>query len=128
MGDICLMLNDVILDHFQNPRNTGEIENADGIGQVGNASCGDVMKIYIRVVDDHLADVRYKTFGCATAIACSSVASEILIGRSVDEAEKLAPEEVAEVLGGLPEDKKDCSNLAPQAIRAAIKDYRSRQK
>ncbi len=120
------MYNDTVLDHFQNPRNTGEIENADGIGSAGNPTCGDVMKIFIKIEDGRLANVKYKTFGCAAAIATSSAASELLIGKSIEEAEKLTREEVAEALNGLPEKKMNCSNIAPDAIRAAIADYRSK--
>ncbi len=115
------------MDHFQNPRNAGEIADADGIGSVGNPSCGDVMKMYIKVADGRLIDIKYKTFGCAAAIACSSMASELVLGKSLDEAGRLTREEVAEALGGLPEKKMSCSNLAPDAIRAAIEDYRARR-
>ena len=115
------------MDHFQNPRNTGEILDADGVGMVGNPACGDVMKMYIKVADGKLVEVKYKTFGCAAAIACSSMASELVTGKLLDEAEKLTRQEVADALDGLPEEKIACSNLAPDAIRAAIEDYRSRQ-
>ena len=120
------MYNETVLDHFQNPRNAGEIHNADGIGSVGNPSCGDVMKVYIKVADGRLVDVKCKTFGCAAAIACSSIASELVMGRTIKEAFNLTREEVVEVLNGLPPEKIACSNLAPDAIRAAIEDYRSR--
>lgn len=119
------MYNSTVMDHFQNPRNAGEIENADGVGSMGNPACGDVMKIYIRVENDRLADVKFKTFGCAAAIATSSVASELVKGKKLDEAAALTRDEVAAALGGLPEEKMSCSNLAPDAIRAAIEDYRS---
>ena len=119
------MYNESVLDHFQNPRNTGEIENPDGIGQVGNPACGDVMKIFIKVADGKVADIRTQTFGCAAAIACSSKASEMVHGKSLEEASQLTRDQVAEALGGLPEQKVACSNLAPDAIRAAIEDYRS---
>ncbi|MDF1544547.1 MAG: iron-sulfur cluster assembly scaffold protein [bacterium] len=120
------MYNETVLEHFQNPRNTGEIKNADGIGTVGNPSCGDVMKMFIRVENGRLVEVRYKTFGCAAAIATSSAASELLVGKSIEEAEKLTREEVAKALNGLPAEKMNCSNIAPDAIRAAIADYRSK--
>jgi nitrogen fixation NifU-like protein len=120
------MYNPTVLDHFENPRNTGEIADADGVGQVGNPSCGDVMRLYIRVTDGRLSEVKYKTFGCAAAIACSSRASEMVLGRTLEEAAALTREEVAEALDGLPPEKIACSNLAPDAIRAAIEDYRSR--
>ena len=120
------MYNETVMEHFQNPRNAGEIANADGIGSVGNPSCGDVMKIYIKVTDGRIADIKYKTFGCAAAIACSSMASELVMGKSLDEAARLTREEVATALNGLPERKMSCSNLAPDAVRAAIEDYRAR--
>lgn len=119
------MYNETVLDHFQNPRNAGDIHNADGIGSVGNPSCGDVMKVYIKVADGRLVDVKCKTFGCAAAIACSSIASELVMGRTIEEAFNLTREEVAKALNGLPPEKIACSNLAPDAIRAAIEDYRS---
>lgn len=121
------MYNATVMDHFMNPRHAGEIADADGIGEVGNPSCGDVMKLYIRVTDGKLADVKFKTFGCAAAIATSSAATDIVIGKSLEEAELLTKEEVANLLGGLPPEKMSCSNLAPDAIRAAINDYRARQ-
>jgi len=120
------MYNETVLDHFQNPRNAGDIHNADGIGSVGNPSCGDVMKVYIKVADGRLVKIKCKTFGCAAAIACSSIASELVMGRTIKEAFNLTREEVAKALNGLPPEKMACSNLAPDAIRAAIEDYRSR--
>ncbi len=120
------MYNATVLDHFQNPRNTGEIPDADGIGAVGNPACGDVMKVYIKVADGRLVDVKYKTFGCAAAIACSSMASELVTGETLQDAYHLTREDVANALNGLPPEKMACSNLAPDAIRAAIEDYRSR--
>ncbi|HKK20986.1 MAG TPA: Fe-S cluster assembly scaffold protein NifU [candidate division Zixibacteria bacterium] len=121
------MYNETVLDHFKNPRNTGEIADADGVGSMGNPNCGDVMKVYIKVVDGHLAEVKYKTFGCAAAIATSSIASEMVLGKTLEEAAKLTREEVAEALNGLPPEKMACSNLAPDAIRAAIEDYRAKK-
>ncbi len=110
-----------------NPRHAGEIADADGVGEVGNPSCGDVMKLYIKVRNNLLVDVKFKTFGCAAAIATSSAASEMVIGKTLDQAELLTKDEVAQKLGGLPPEKMSCSNLAPDAIRAAITDFRSRQ-
>lgn len=121
------MYNATVMDHFRNPRNTGEIADADGVGSVGNPACGDVMKIYIRVENDRIAEIKYKTFGCAAAIACSSRASELVSGMTLVEAEGLSRQDVADALDGLPEEKMACSNLAPDAIRAAIENYRSRQ-
>ncbi len=122
----CLpMYNQTVMDHFKNPRNTGEIENADGVGSVGNPECGDVMKMYIKVTDGRLVEVKHKTFGCAAAIACSSAASEIVTGKTIEEAAALTRADVAEMLDGLPDHKIDCSNLAPDAIRAAIENWRS---
>src|SRR5512147_1321086 len=121
------MYNETVMDHFQNPRNAGEIADADGIGQVGNPACGDVMRLYIKVADNRLVDVKFKTFGCAAAIATSSAASELVLGKTLEEAFSLTREQVAEALHGLPAQKMTCSNLAPDAIRAAIEDYRSRQ-
>lgn len=109
-----------------NPRHAGEIADADGVGEVGNPSCGDVMKLYIKVRNNLLVEVKFKTFGCAAAIATSSAASEMVIGKTLDQAELLTKDEVAQKLGGLPPEKMSCSNLAPDAIRAAITDFRSR--
>jgi len=120
------MYNETVLDHFQNPRNAGEIPDPDGVGSVGNPACGDVMKVYIKVSAGKLIDIKFKTFGCAAAIACSSMASELVMGKSLDQAYRLTREEVAAALNGLPPEKMACSNLAPDAIRAAIEDYRSR--
>jgi nitrogen fixation NifU-like protein len=120
------MYNETVMDHFLNPRHAGEIAEPDGVGQVGNPSCGDVMKLYIRVADGKLADVKFKTFGCAAAIATSSAAAEMVIGKSLEEAWALTKEDVADKLNGLPPEKMSCSNLAPDAIRAAITDYRAR--
>ena len=121
------MYNDKVIRHFENPRHTGEISDADGVGAVGNPECGDMMKLYLKIEDDHIVDIKFKTFGCAAAIATSSVASEMVIGRSLDEASKLTAQNVVDELGGLPERKIHCSTLAPDAIRAAIEDFRSRQ-
>ena len=121
-----LMYNEKVLDHFQNPRNSGEMENPDGVGSVGNPYCGDVMKLYIKVENNIITDVSYKTFGCAAAIASSSIASEMIIGKTLEEAEKFTKEEILIALDGLPEKKVHCSMLAPDALRAAIEDYRKK--
>ncbi len=118
--------NDTIMEHFKNPRNVGEIESADGVGQAGNVETGDVMKIYLRVTDDHVIEARHKTFGNAVAIAVSSMASLMVINKSLSEASDISREDVSNALGGIPEDKMQCSNMAPDAIKAAINDYRSR--
>jgi nitrogen fixation NifU-like protein len=120
--------SDKVLDHFRNPRNIGEIKNADGIGTVGNPTCGDVMTIYIKVKDDKIFDIKFKTYGCAAAIASSSIATELVKGKTLDEALKLTRNDVAEELGGLPAYKLHCSNLAADALRKAIEDYRKKQK
>lgn len=112
-----------VMDHFKNPRNVGEIENADGIGEVGNAKCGDIMRIYIKVDDNIITDVKFMTFGCGSAIATSSMATEMIKGKSIDEALELSNKAVVEALDGLPTAKIHCSVLAEEAVRAAIKDY-----
>lgn len=122
------MYTEKVLDHFRNPRNMGEIKDADGIGKVGNPICGDVMAIYIKVRDDRIVDIKFKTFGCTAAIASSSVATELVKGKTLDEAMKLTRDDVANELGGLPAIKKHCSNLAADALREAIKDYREKNK
>lgn len=116
-----------VIEHFQNPRNVGEIEDADGVGTVGNASCGDIMSIYIKVENDVITDIRFKTFGCGAAIATSSITTELVKGRTIAEAERLTRNQVAEALDGLPPIKMHCSNLATDALRAAIENYRSRK-
>ena len=120
------MYTEKVMDHFSNPRNMGEIENPDGVGQVGNPTCGDVMKITIRVEDDRIADVKFKTLGCAAAIATSSITTEMAKGLTLDEALQITRKLVAEKLGGLPPNKMHCSNLAAQGLRKAIADYRAR--
>jgi nitrogen fixation NifU-like protein len=112
------------MDHFSNPRNVGEIEDANGVGEVGNASCGDIMKIYLKVEDDVIKDVKFKTFGCGAAIATSSMVTEMALGKTLDEAWQLSNEAVAEALDGLPSQKMHCSNLAADALHEAIKNYR----
>jgi len=120
--------NEKVKDHFFNPRNVGEIKDADGVGTVGNPSCGDIMTIYIKVKDDKIEDIKFKTFGCAAAIASTSIATEMVKGKTLEEAEKLTRNDVANELGGLPEIKMHCSNLAADALRKAIDNYRSKNK
>lgn len=117
------LYSEKVMDHFMNPRNLGEIENADGIGEVGNAKCGDIMKIYLKVDKNIITDVKFETFGCGSAIASSSMATEMIKGKSIDEALKLSNKAVAEALDGLPAHKMHCSVLAEEAIKAAIQDY-----
>jgi len=116
------------MEHFRNPRNVGEIPDADGVGQVGNPICGDVMKMMIKVKDDKIADIKFMTFGCGAAIATSSIATEMVKGKELDEALKLSNKAVAEALGGLPPTKMHCSNLAADAIHKAIEDYKNKCK
>jgi len=115
-----------VVEHFQNPRNLGEIEDADGVGVVGNPVCGDMMKITLRVRDERIEDVKFKTFGCAAAIATSSMVTELVKGKTLDEALQVTNRDVAEALDGLPPVKMHCSLLAEEAIRAAIEDYRQK--
>ena len=117
--------NNKVMKHFLSPHNMGEIKDADGIGEVGNPVCGDIMKMYIKVKDDKIADVKFLTFGCGAAIATSSVATELIKGKTLDEALKISNKEVAKSLGGLPPIKMHCSNLAADAIKEAIQDYRN---
>jgi len=121
------MYTEKVMDHFLNPRNAGAIEDADGIGEVGNPTCGDMMTFYIKVDDNHLSDVKFKTFGCGAAIAVSSIASEMAKGKTLDEARKITPALVAEELQGLPKNKLHCSNLGAQALNKAIDDYLKKQ-
>ena len=116
-----------VMDHFINPRNVGEIEDADGIGEVGNPVCGDMMTFYIKVNDDRLSDVKFKTFGCGAAIAVSSIVSEMAMGKTLEEALAITPRVVADELGGLPKNKFHCSNLGAQALAKAIKDYQRKK-
>ena len=115
-----------VMDHFMNPRNMGEMDDASGVGTVGNAKCGDIMRIYIKVDNDVITDVKFKTFGCGAAIATSSKATEIVKGMTLEEAEKVTNKMVMEALGGLPPIKVHCSVLAEEALHAAIQDYRER--
>jgi nitrogen fixation NifU-like protein len=117
------MYSEKVMDHFRNPRNVGEIENADGMGEVGNPVCGDMMTFYVTVKDGRLADVKFKTFGCGAAIAVSSMVSEMAIGKTVEEAMKISNADVAKELGGLPPNKLHCSNLGADALHKAIEDY-----
>ena len=117
------MYSDKVMDHFTNPRNVGEIEGADGVGEVGNAKCGDIMKIYLKVEDNVIQDVKFKTYGCGSAIASSSKATEMIKGKTVQEALNLTNKAVAEALDGLPPVKMHCSVLAEQAIKKALQDY-----
>lgn len=120
------LYSDKVMDHFRNPRNVGVIEDADGIGEVGNAVCGDIMKIYLKIRDDIITDVKFETFGCGSAIASSSMATELIKGKPVSEALQLTNKAVTEALDGLPPHKLHCSVLAEEAIQAALMDYRSR--
>ena len=116
-----------IMEHFMNPRNVGEIEDADGIGEEGNPVCGDMMTFYIKVKDDRLSDIKFKTFGCGAAIAVSSIVSEMAMGKTLEEARKITPRLVAEELGGMPKNKYHCSNLGAQALNKAIDNYLEKQ-
>jgi nitrogen fixation NifU-like protein len=117
------MYSEKVMDHFMHPRNVGEIENADGIGEIGNAQCGDIMKIYLKIENNMIVDVKFKTFGCASAIATSSIATEMIKGKSIQEAIALTNKAVVQALDGLPPQKIHCSVLAEQAVKAALLDY-----
>jgi nitrogen fixation NifU-like protein len=117
------MYSEIVMDHFRNPRNAGRIEDADGIGQVGNPKCGDIMKIYLKIKDDIIEDVKFETFGCGSAIASSSIATEMIKGKSINEAVEISNKAVVEALGGLPPVKIHCSVLAEQAVKSALYDY-----
>jgi nitrogen fixation NifU-like protein len=121
------MYSDKVLDHFKSPRNVGEIPDADGIGKVGNPVCGDVMFIYIKVKDDIITDIKFKTLGCGAAIATSSMITEMARGKTLEEAKKISRGDVAEALDGLPPQKMHCSNLASDGLKAAIEDYEKRK-
>jgi nitrogen fixation NifU-like protein len=121
------MYTEKVMDHFSNPRNIGEIENADGVGEVGNPVCGDMMSFYINVKDDKIADIKFKTFGCVAAIAVSSIVTEMAMGKTLDEAKKITKKSVAESLEGLPKEKMHCSNLGADALAKAIEDFESKQ-
>jgi nitrogen fixation NifU-like protein len=122
------MYSELVMKHFTDPQNVGVIEDADGVGKVGNPVCGDVMEMFIKVKDDRIDDVKFRTFGCGAAIATSSIATEMIKGKTLDEAVKLSNKAVAEALGGLPAQKMHCSNLAADAVKAAVEDYRSKNK
>lgn len=122
-----MIYSEKVLDHFANPRNVGEIENADGVGEVGNAKCGDIMKMYLKIDNGIITDVKFKTFGCGAAIATSSMATELIKGKTVDEALKLTNKAVIEALDGLPPQKIHCSVLAEEAVKAAIANYYDRK-
>lgn len=117
------MYSDIVMDHFTNPRNVGQIEDPDGIGEVGNPVCGDMMTFTIKVKDGRIEDVKFKTFGCGAAIAVSSMVTELAKGRTLEEAKKISKKEIAEALGGLPPQKLHCSNLGTEALIEAIEDY-----
>ena len=120
------LYSEKVMDHFRNPRNVGVIENADGVGEVGNAKCGDIMKMYLKIEDDIVQDVKFETFGCGSAIASSSMATELIKGKPVSEVKTLTNKAVAEALDGLPDYKMHCSVLAEEAIQSALEDYWSR--
>ena len=121
------LYSDKVMDHFLQPRNLGVIEDADGVGEVGNAKCGDIMKMYLKINDDIITDVKFETFGCASAIASSSMATELIKGQRVEDAMQLTNKAVAEALDGLPAYKMHCSVLAEEAIQAALEDYKKKQ-
>lgn len=123
-----MLYSEKVMDHFMNPRNVGKIDDADGVGEVGNAKCGDIMKIYIKVDNNIITDVKFNTFGCGSAIASSSMATEMIKGKSLDDALELTNKAVAEALDGLPAHKMHCSVLAEEAIKAAIGDYKEKHK
>jgi nitrogen fixation NifU-like protein len=122
------MYSEKVMEHFTNPRNVGEIKDADGIGEIGNPVCGDIMKLYIKVKDNRIADVKFKTFGCGAAIATSSMITELVKNKTLEEAEKISRKTVADALDGLPPNKMHCSNLAADALHKAIEDYKSKLK
>ncbi|MBR2284059.1 MAG: Fe-S cluster assembly scaffold protein NifU [Ruminococcus sp.] len=123
-----MLYSEKVLDHFSNPRNVGEIEDADGVGEIGNAKCGDIMKMYLKIDDDGIiTDAKFKTFGCGAAVATSSMATELIKGKSIDDALKLTNKAVVEALDGLPAVKIHCSVLAEQAVRCALSDYYTRK-
>lgn len=121
------MYSEKVMDHFTNPRNVGEIADADGVGTVGNPKCGDIMKIFIKVADDRIVDIKFQTFGCGAAIATSSMATELVKGKTIEEALQLTNQQVAEALDGLPPVKMHCSLLAEEGLKAAIDDYMAKK-
>ncbi len=128
MSDAWSQYSNKVMDHFKNPRNVGEIENPDGVGHVGNPVCGDIMELYIKVNDGIIVDAKFKTFGCGAAIATSSIVTELVKGKDINEALKISNKAVAEALDGLPPLKMHCSVLAEEALKSAIEDYLARQK
>ena len=120
------LYTETVMDHFMHPRNVGSIDNADGVGEVGNAKCGDIMKMYLKIKDGVIEDVKFETFGCGSAIASSSIATEMIKGKTIDEALALTNKDVVDALGGLPVHKLHCSVLAEEAIKSAVKDYYDR--
>ncbi len=126
MADIQSLYSDEVMDHFRNPRNVGDMEDPDGSGHVGNPVCGDIMELYIKVKDDIITDAKFKTFGCGAAIATSSMVTEIVKGKTIEEALKISNKTVADALGGLPAAKMHCSVLAEEALRSAIDNYRGK--
>ena len=120
------LYTDTVMDHFMHPRNVGEIPDADGVGQVGNAKCGDIMKMYLKIKDDRIEDVKFETFGCGSAIASSSMATELIKGKTIEEALAVTNKQVVDALGGLPAYKLHCSVLAEESIKAAVKNYYDR--
>lgn len=123
-----MLYSDKVMDHFLHPRNVGEMENPDGVGEVGNAKCGDIMRMYIKVDDGIITDAKFKTFGCGSAIATSSMATELIKGKPIDEAVKLSNKAVVEALDGLPAHKLHCSVLAEEAVKSAVEDYYNKNK
>jgi nitrogen fixation NifU-like protein len=121
------MYSEKVMDHFSNPRNVGELENADGVGEVGNPVCGDMMTFYIKVDDDKIADIKFKTFGCVAAISVSSMVSEMALGKTLKEAKTITNKSVAKALDGLPKQKLHCSNLGAEALTKAIEDYENKK-
>lgn len=122
-----MLYSDEVMDHFTNPRNLGKMDDADGIGEVGNAKCGDIMKLYIKVENEVITDIKFNTFGCGSAIASTSIATEMIKGKTIEEALKLKNKDVVEALHGLPANKVHCSVLAQEVVEAAVKDYREKQ-
>ena len=120
------LYTETVMDHFTHPRNVGEIPDADGVGEVGNAKCGDIMKMYLKIKDDRIEDVKFETFGCGSAIASSSMATELIKGKTIEEALAVTNKQVVDALGGLPAYKLHCSVLAEESIKAAVKDYYDR--
>jgi len=122
-----MMYSKTVMDHFRNPRNVGVIDNADGVGEVGNPLCGDIMTIYLKIDEERIADIKFQTFGCGSAIAVSSMLTEIAMGKTIAEAKQITNKDVAEALEGLPKNKLHCSNLGADALQMAIKDYEDRK-